>query len=104
MSWNSLQELIGGLKVPAFFTDYCEEAGVMAGQAIAFFTTSPLTFPVGFAISVEGFSCNIQSLYQVHHIGRRCFFCHNENVSFLRSIFLPSRWNIQIVWQAIGME
>jgi hypothetical protein len=57
VSWNSLQELIGRLQVPAFFTDYCEEAGVMAGQAIAFFTNSPLTFPVGFAISVvEGFS------------------------------------------------
>lgn len=45
-AFRSFQDLIKALQVPAFFTDYCEEAAVMAAGAIALVQKPSLTFPV----------------------------------------------------------
>lgn len=62
----------------------------MAGQAIAFFTTSPLTFPVGFAISVdEGFSLQLSNCIKFNTLVGGAYFVTMRMTHF--EVDLPTK-------------
>lgn len=46
LQWRISQELIRGLKTPAVFTDYCEEAAHLAARCLSSTTSCQLALPV----------------------------------------------------------
>ncbi len=80
----TFQELIETLQVPAFFTDYCEEAAFLASQSVTALThTSPLTFDVCF---IELFI-----IFPVESSSHMSSFLLSASFSFLsfRGVFFP---------------
>ncbi len=104
----TFQELIETLHVPAFFTDYCEEAAFLASESVAALThTSPVSFDVCFIQSFIIFPVEVHltcpppfSLFLIHFCCSGLFFSPGlfPFLVLRNSQYLWSRYIVLLPW------